>query len=536
MDYEKEIAAANFPNIRLFTVPRTIANKPQTNVVTKGWQICSPQTIPEFSSTAYFFGRTLHQDLNVPVGIIHSSWGGTVVEAWTSAGALKTVPDFEERIAQMEANEASGVTEDARRTYREALAAWNETINKNDRGYADSTKWFAESLDLSNWKMMAVPQLWETAGLPGLDGIVWFRKEITLPESWAGKDLKLYAGKIDDIDSTYFNGEKIGGIPIWNEVRIYTVPGRLVRAGQNSIAIRVSDTGGGGGIWDNPADLKIVFAATDSLSLVGDWSYRVALDFKDIPPRPIDPENPNQPTVLFNAMIHPLIPYAIKGAIWYQGESNAGRAYQYRVLFPTMIDDWRSRWQQGAFPFLFVQLASWQEMLPEPNESDWAELREAQLMALRTRANIGMAVAIDLGDAKDIHPKNKQEVGRRLALNALKIAYGKPVVNSGPIYKSIKVEGNRLRIKFTHTEGGLVAKDAQELKGFAIAGADQKFRWAEAKIDGNEVIVWHQEIKNPVAVRYAWAANPLCNLYSGAGLPASPFRSDDWMGVTVGKR
>jgi len=383
---------------------------------------------------------------------------------------------------------------------------------------------------------MSLPQLWENAGLPAHDGVVWFCKEIMLPETWAGKDLILDAGKIDDVDSTYFNGEKIGSHNVWNEVRKYTAPGRLVRAGKNTIAIRVFDWIGEGGIWDDPADLKIVIAGSDSLSLTGDWLYRVGMGLNEVGPQPHNPDDPNYPTVLFNGMINPLIPFAIKGAIWYQGESNAWRAYQYRMLFPLLIDDWRNRWQHGAFPFLFVQLASWQDVLPEPEESDWAELREAQTMTLHTRPNTGMAVAIDIGDAKDIHPKNKQEVGRRLALNALKIAYEKTVAHSGPTYKSIKVEGKQVRIKFSHTDGGLVAKGSQALKGFAIAGAEHVFRWAEAKIDGNEVLVWHKEIKNPVAVRYAWAANPVCNLYNGAGLPASPFRTDDWPGVTAGKK
>jgi sialate O-acetylesterase len=436
----------------------------------------------------------------------------------------------------MESENSTSAIEEARRTYIEARQAWFDSIHAADRGYSANPKWFAENLDMAEWKTMALPQLWENAGLPSLDGTVWFRKNLSLPETWAGKDLQLYVGKIDDADTTYFNGEKIGSRNVWNEVRKYAVPGRLVKAGKNTLTVRVLDWTIGGGIWDDPADLKLVLAGSDSLSLAGDWMYRVGMDLNEVGPQPRNPEDPNYPTVLFNGMINPLIPYAIKGAIWYQGESNAGRAYQYRMLFPLMINDWRNRWQEGAFPFLFVQLASWQETLPAPNESDWAELREAQTMTMLNRPNTGMAVAIDIGDAKDIHPKNKQEVGRRLALNALKIAYGKNVACSGPIYKSMKVKGNRLRIKFDHTDGGLVAKDSQALKGFAVAGADQVFRWAEAEIDGNEVVVWHKEIKNPVAVRYAWASNPVCNLYNGAGLPASPFRSDDWTGVTAGKR
>ncbi len=244
------------------------------------------------------------------------------------------------------------------------------------------------------------------------------------------------------------------------------------------------------------------------------------------------PDDPHRPSVLFNAMIAPLTPYAIRGAIWYQGESNASRAYQYRKLFPAMIQDWRRHWNRGDFPFLFVQLANFMQRKPEPSESAWAELREAQLMAL-SLPNTAMAVIIDIGEANDIHPKNKQGVGHRLALAARAIVYGEDIEYSGPLFETMTIEGNKVRIRFSHVGGGLVAKGGGPLKGFAIAGVDRKFVWAQAKIEGDSVVVWSEKVPHPVAVRYAWADNPECNLYNKEGLPASPFRTDDWPGVTA---
>jgi sialate O-acetylesterase len=267
--------------------------------------------------------------------------------------------------------------------------------------------------------------------------------------------------------------------------------------------------------------------------LAGDWHFQTSLNLADLPQMPRAPRNSNRSTVLYNAMIAPLIPFAIKGAIWYQGESNAGRAYQYRTLFPTMINDWRTNWRQGVFPFIFVQLANYQAVKPEPVGDAWAELREAQTMAL-SLPNTGMAVTIDIGDANDIHPKNKQDVGKRLALNALNKVYNKNVKYSGPMYKSMSVDGNKIRLSFEYIADGLEVK-GEKLTGFAIAGSDQKFVWAEAKIERKNIIVSSPKIINPIAVRYAWATNPICNLYNSEGLPASPFRTDDWPGITQPK-
>ncbi len=387
----EEIAAANYPNLRLFTVQREVAEEPQSDCK-GGWTSCSPETVPDFSAVGYFFGRELHQKLSVPVGMIHTSWGGTPAEAWTRRGVLKSDTDF-----------------------RPILDRYDDAVKK----YPQAKKEYEQKVE--EWK-----QAVEKAKAEG----------------------------------------------------------------------------------------------------------------KNPPPRPrapFGPGHPHTPSGLYNAMIAPLIPYGIQGAIWYQGESNAGRAYQYRKLFPAMIKNWRKDWGLGDFPFLFVQLANFREVKPDPNESDWAELREAQLMTLAV-PNTGMATIIDIGEANDIHPKNKQDVGKRLALWALAKTYDKELIYSGPLYKSMESKGNQIILHFNHIGGGLVAAGGEPLKGFAVAGADRKFVWADAKIEGDTVVVSSDQVSEPVAVRYAWADNPICNLFNKEGLPASPFRTDQWPGLTADAR
>jgi sialate O-acetylesterase len=345
---------------------------------------------------------------------------------------------------------------------------------------------------------------------------------------------------VDDIDTTYFNGEKVGQMNVYNANRVYRVPGRLVKAGANVIAVRVLDTGGAGGFAGKPEQLFVVPLAptqADALPLGGTWQLREAAALSKVPAPPTlqDGNNPNIPSVLYNGMIAPLLPFAIKGAIWYQGESNADRAEQYRRLLPTMIGDWRARFGVGTFPFYIVQLANFQATAAQPRENNWAELREAQALTAAKVPHSGLAVAIDIGDADDIHPKNKAEVGRRLALWALAHDYGRKVECSGPWYKSMKVSGDKIRLRFDHVSGGLEARGGA-LKGFAIAGDDHKFVWADAVIEGNQVVVSSPQVPRPVAVRYAWDINPVCNLYNGAGLPAVPFRTDDWPMLTHGRK
>ncbi len=474
----------------------------------------------------------MYKDLKIPIGLIHTSWGGTIAEAWTSAEALKTMPDFVEPVKSIEAQASE--PGDQMSAYKASLKKWNDSILNGDSGYSNGIAvWNNPNLNTSDWKTMKLPTLWEKAGYPKLDGIVWFRKKINIPSSMTGKDLMLHLGPINDQDITWFNGTQVGSLGGASQSRDYKIPASLVKAGENTLVVRVFDIGGNGGIYGKASQMSIEASNGKRISLAGSWLFKIGNDMKEIPSRPQSPESPNRPTVLYNAMLHPLIPYAIRGAIWYQGESNAGRAYQYRTLFPTMIKDWRAHWGEGDFPFLFVQLANWQKLQTKPVDDAWAELREAQLKTLAL-PNTGMAVAIDIGNPEDIHPKNKQEVGRRLALNAFKLVYGQDVVNSGPIYKSMAIEGNKIRLSFTHVDGGLVAHGGDKLKGFAIAGEDKKFVWADAKIDEKTILVWSNKIPHPVAVRYAWAINPICNLYNSAGLPASPFRTDDWKGITQG--
>ena len=540
MNYEQEIADAKYPRIRLFQIRRTIGLQPERSIPSDGWEVCTPENIPEFSATEYFFGRELYKKLNVPIGLIHSSWGGTIIEAWMSSQSLIDFPEYQNQIEQLKKIskrfEEKYQDQKIESMFAAMLKEREAEINRKERGMNDpAAKWSEVNIDMSQWKSMQLPDLWENKGLSGLDGIVWFRKEVELPKAWAGKDLELHLSPVDDIDSTYFNGVFVGTHTVYNEPRVYLIPKDLVKTGKNTIAVKVRDDRGGGGIWGDPKLLKISLNESTSISLAGEWYYRVGLNYNELDNLSINPNNPNYPTLLSNAMIEPLIPISFRGAIWYQGESNAGAAYKYRSLFPMLIRDWRQRWGQGDFPFLFVQLANYKEMKDQPGEDDWAELREAQLMTLK-ETNTGMAVTIDIGDAKDIHPKNKQEVGRRLALNALKIAYGKDVVFSGPLYKSMKINGNKIELTFDNIADGLKISDGKVLKGFSIAGADRQFKWAEAKIDNSQVVVQHPEINNPVAVRYAWASNPICNLVNSADLPASPFRTDDWPGITQPKK
>jgi len=527
-----EPTLANFPQIRMFTVPKELSAKPQKDITGGTWQEAVGNNIKDFSAVAYFFAKELHQYYKVPIGIINTSWGGTIAETWMSAGAAKQIPDFKAVVEELE--KTPDAIEKAKREAEEARKRFDEMLNAKETGLVE--KWWQNDLNTSDWKEMKLPTLWENAGLPNLDGVVWFRKEVEIPEKYLGKDLLLSLGPIDDSDETYFNGEKIGQtMQKYAEARVYKIPADKLRNGKNILTIRVIDTGGGGGIYGKPEEMFIGLGTERIANLAGNWKYKVSVGENISPPQNFGPNI--RPTLLYNAMIHPLVPYAIRGAIWYQGESNAGRAYQYRTVFPALIQDWRNQWKQGDFPFLFVQLANFMKFEDEPKESDWAELREAQTMTL-SLPNTGMAVIIDIGEANDIHPKNKHDVGKRLALAAKKIAYQEDIIYASPMYESMQVSGNKAIISFKNIGSGLMVKDRYGyIKGFAIAGEDKKFYWAKAYLAGNKVIVENENISKPVAVRYAWANNPEdANLFSKEGLPVCPFRTDDWQGITYGRK
>lgn len=526
-NYEQEIAAADYPQIRLLQGEKVTANHILQNakVTNGGWQPCTPQYVAEFSSVAYFYAREIYKKTKVPIGLIHTSWGGTIAEAWTSAETLKKMPYFAKEVAEL-SNEGGD-----ERSYTTKVKKWVNLSMQKDSGYVKlSPAWQKPNLRMSNWHTVNLPAYIEKT-VPDFDGAFWLRKKVVIPAEWVGKPLTINLGPIDDNDVTWFNGQQIGETHGYDVSRTYTIPGNLVKAGENVIAIRVFDTGGGGGLYGNGKPINLVGETGMPISLAGEWQYKVSLNIKDLPPMPPDQNSPNRPTVLFNAMINPYIQFAIRGAIWYQGESNADRADQYRTLFPAMIKDWRQKWNIGDFPFYFVQLANFMKAEEQPAPSAWAELRDAQLHTLAL-PNTGMAVSIDIGNSEDIHPKNKQEVGRRLALIALAKNYGEKITYSGPLLNSYKIAGDKAILTFKFAETGLKT-NGQPLKGFAIAGADQKFYWAEAVIKNGEVVISSPSVKTPVAIRYGWANNPECNLYNEDGLPASPFRTDSWTLTTV---
>jgi sialate O-acetylesterase len=534
------MAQANYPEIRMFRVEHHTSAEPLTDLEGH-WIVTTPDEVAHFSAVGYFFGRELYQHLKVPIGLINSSWGGTPAEAWTSHDALVSSPELKPILDRYESS--LNMPAQAKEAYAQAVAQWEEKNLYIDAGNKGEALGYADpATATTDWSKMDLPQQFETAGLL-IDGAVWFRRVLELPESWAGKDLVLNLTPIDDQDVTYFNGKKVGSIGretpnSYMIPRKYVVPGSLVHGGRNVIAVRVFDSAGEGGFSRGGAMSIAPKGAAESevISLRGAWDYKVELALEPKHPdwgsRPeaVGVSNQNNPSVLYNAMIAPLVPFAIRGAIWYQGESNAGRAYQYRTLFPIMIRNWRSAWGH-EFPFYFVQLANWHASKAEPDESDWAELREAQTMTLR-EPQTGMAVTIDIGDENDIHPRNKVDVGRRLAAWALAGTYGQKIVPSGPLFERFTIEGEKVRIRFKYG-GGLKTSDGGVVKGFAIAGEDRRFVWAEARIDGDAVVVWSPKVLKPVAVRYAWADNPVANLYNGAGLPASPFRTDAWPGITT---
>ena len=522
---EEEIANATHPRIRLIAVEKKVSTKPLEDCESAGWVVCGPETVTNFSAVGYYFGRKLHDDLDVPIGLIHTSWGGTNVETWTSAPSIEKIEGFEGIAEELKSFDQEKIIAEQ----RAKLESITGPLPDQDEGMdGDQALWASEKTNYSSWKEMELPGLWETK-LTNLDGIVWFEKEFELERMDLVGDVTIHLGKIDDSDITFLNGTEIGRtIQKYNESRVYLAPKKLLNIGKNTIVVRVEDTGGGGGIYGDPDDLYVK-VENKKISLAGSWKYKIGRgDFS----ASISPNS--MPSLLYNAMIHPIIPYGIKGAIWYQGESNAGRAYQYRTTFPNMITNWRQDWGLGDFPFFFVQLANYMAPVDEPAESAWAELREAQAMTL-SLPNTGMATIIDIGAADDIHPRNKLDVGRRLALNALNKTYGKEVVFSGPTFKEMKVQGNRVTITYDNLGSGFYLKDKYGyVNGFSVAGKDRKFHWAKAYITGETVEVSCDKVAKPVAVRYGWANNPEdLNLFNMEGLPAVPFRTDDWPGVTI---
>ena len=519
-----EVASADYPEMRLLSAPYRYALTPQADMGGDGWQVVTPDTVPSFSAVAYLFGRQIHTELGVPVGLIDASWGGSTAEAWVSSEALTRLPDVAPLVAPFLAD-AEGASAALLAENETGLAAWRGAMQTADAGLAARPTWHDASFATpADWETMPIPGRWEENGLPGLDGTVWFRRSVTLPADWAGANLEFRAERIEDQDSTFVNGVFVGTETQVGDTRAYRVPASILRPGENVVTVWVHDRTGFGGLTTEP---MLVHPDGRTLSLAGDWAYHVGVKIpRDGPAQPRLLWH-QQPGLLFNGLIAPLERLRIRGALWYQGESNTKRAEGYRTLLPTLIDDWRTRWKEGAFPFLVVQLPNFHRRRDDPNApSSWATLREAQLEATRL-ANTDVTVTIDVGNPADIHPTDKQTVAARLAASALAGVYHRDVVGSGPTFLDMTRDGASARLFFGDVGGGLVAH-GDTLSGFAVAGPDHRFVWADARIEGHTVVVSSPDVPEMVAVRYAWADNPAAALYNAEGFPASPFRTDDW--------
>jgi sialate O-acetylesterase len=516
--YPDEIAAADYPEIRNFFIP-TLTNleKPSADLPSGEWKSANPKDILGFSAVAYFFAKKIYEKYHIPIGIINSSVGGTPVEAWISENGYKKLPDFQKVISR---NKNTAYIDSLMNSRPKPVQKEVE-----DKGLIESPKWYENSYVPKGWHNINIPGYWEDQGIKDLNGVVWYRREIEVPQSMIGMPVKLFLGRIVDADFAYVNGQQVGNITYQYPPRRYEIPSGVLKPGKNILVVRVINTGGKGGfVPDKP---YFMTANGQNIDLKGTWKYKVGEVYEPVGFSGFGFSAQNQPTALYNAMIAPIKNQTIKGFLWYQGESNADRPRLYKKLLPELISDWRTQWGEGELPFFFVQLANFMDVNYLPVESNWAELRDAQLQALSV-PNTAMAVAIDLGEWNDIHPLNKKDLGERLALCAQNLAYGEMNLEyMGPIYQSAKVDGNKIVVNFTHTGSGLISSDGEPLNRFEIAGADHKFVWASARIVGTSIEIWNQTISEPKFVRYAWSDNPDgANLYNREGLPASPFRTD----------
>ena len=521
MNAKEETERADIPFIRHIKISKTISSLPEDDFTSGTWEVCDSSTVADFTGIGYFFARRIYDELKIPVGLINASWGGTNIETWISREAFENSDEFKEMIAAMpriNLDSLSKLNVQASELRIEKL----QSVKFKDLN-ADLFK--EASFDDSKWPELNQPQLWEQQSIGELDGVVWLRKTVNLSETDSKKNALLELSKIDDYDITYVNGTKVGNTNQWDAKRKYPIPSGILKEGDNVIAIRVIDNGGGGGIYGDSADLKLTLDGS-SVPLSGNWKFQVESVKKST--------NENSlPSLCYNAMINPLIPFAFQGILWYQGESNAGRAYQYRTAFPLLINDWRQKWGKPGMPFYFVQLATYNTAGNSNEGCSWAELREAQSLALQL-PNTGMCVTTDVGNPRDIHPVNKQEVGKRLAAIALNNLYDKAMICSGPTFKSMEINGNSIILSFDNIGSGLFTPDKYGyVKGFEIAGNDSIFCFAKASILDNKVIISSEKVDNPVAVHFGWVGDASdCNLFNIEGFPAVPFRTDEWKTVT----
>ena len=512
---EEEIKNANYPNIRFLSVANDLNNKPQADISGGQWLECTPASVKEFSALAYFFARQINKEIGVPIGIINSSWGGTDIQVWMSAEALKILPAYKDTLPKIIAQ--TGDFSNGYEQFEKTNKLRDSLISISNTGIKQ--KVFGVKYDDSSWKSMSLPCKFSEYKIENYFGYVWFRKHIQLTEK--GKDLLLNLGEVNNENIAFFNDVEIKKNGTGSNIA-YTIPAKLLKDGDNVISLRVLGRWAVGG-FNSPKELIYIESADASvrISLANEWKYNEKIE----PTTPNWLEYYNYPTFIYNAKIAPLIPFGLKGVIWYQGENNSKMPEGYANYFSLLVNDWRTRWGQGYLPFVFGQLSNYRLPTKLPTESKIAVLREEQAKGL-TLPNTALVATIDLGLADgDVHFKNKQKCGQRFANAALGLVYDKNTAYKNPIYKSMKVEGNKIRIQFENSSNGFMTKDKAAPTCFAIAGADNAFVWAKASIEGSEIVVWSEQISAPVNVRYGWADNPEVNLYSSAGLPVLPFRT-----------
>ena len=537
---DEEIKAANYPEIRFFTVNGHPAYH-HVDVIEGKWRVVSPETASWVSAVAYYFARRVQKDIHIPIGLVVDAVGGTPAESWTSEAALRPLHDFDVPLAELDRLKSENAPE-----YGNYVMHWYDQYDVGQKNH-----WAAPELDDSGWKSVPVPGGFAELGVPETPALVWFRKQITLPDPlpkaaaqpnpapgpFPRSGYTLSLGEIERMDTAYVNGTEVGGSAWVENPRRYFIREGLLKPGPNVIAIRVLKTKPDGGFLSTPGELNLTLPDGTKIPLSGQWKAKLSVDARPPQPLPIAYENwPVMPTVLYEGMLAPISPLSITGAIWYQGEQNSPRGYQYRKILSAMIADWRALFGQGDFPFYIVSLPAFTKHSDVPvNGDDWTELRESQAITTATVPNSCLAVTIDTGEADNIHAKDKEPVGDRLALCALARHYSEKVVYSGPTLESVERVPGAIRLHFAHTDGGLVMK-GDKLGEFSIAGDDRKWYWADAHIEGDTIVVSSPSVPQPTQVRYAWQSNPAATLFNGAGLPAVPFRTDDWPGKTEGGR
>lgn len=515
---DQELKDIDYPGIRLFRVPEEMSATEQDTIAKTSWSRSDIDAVPGFSAVAYFFGRELNRALNIPIGLIQCSWSGTHIQTWMSGEAISVFPAYGPALEELKTKDYTVLSRKRDIDY----ASWTDTLRSLEPGTIN--KWQLPQTGDTGWTHISLPFTWNTAGYKG-NGVGWFRKEFYLAKDEAAHNILLMLGTIQTGDEVYLNGEKIGECFVADQPRIYPGLPAQLREGKNYIAVKVYNEWGEGGFSGRPQDIYLQ-TKNGRRSLNDAWTFRAGY----ISPNPALSIHPtNYPTLLYNSMVHPFVKFPVKGIVWYQGENNSDAPEEYRQLLPAFISDWRRQWGLPDLPFLVVQIPNFMHDgdMP-PVHCNWALLREAQLSALRL-PNTGLAITIDLGNPDNIHPGNKQDLAHRVVLQALKLVYGKNIIASGPVFTSMELQDSKAIVHFGNTGTGLITKDKYGyVKGFAIAGEDRKFYWAKAAINGSTVEVYADRVKKPVAVRYAWSFSPDVTLYNSEGLPAAPFRTDQW--------